>query len=522
VNGAGLLAMRSRWRRSRAEAPLLRVGLLASYTVDPLVPYLGVGLLDAGLPAQVRVGPYNQIVQQCVDPDGMFARERPDVLVVAPRFEELSTVDAARDLSALADAAVAATRRWGSALLFVLPAVPEQRSGGIGDPGRVDGVVAGAASAREALRARLAAVPGVDVTDAEDAVRGVGAARAYRPALYRLAKVPFSEELFARLAAQVVRLVRVRYGRTWSGVVVDADSLLPAGADPGERDLAADTLAGPFEELRRCGVRLALRTGAEPATFWGPFATQFPRLVSCMDGAVDGGGTVRDQLRTIAEDLGVPPDRLVLLTADPGTAAEVGGVLLGPDPDAWPAELEQAGVLDRAPVPPLAGPVRAHTPGPAGAAPMSVRDYIAGLDVRVTYDEARADELPAVVEVVGRAKDFSLGIPYGATDPGTLTIVRVRDRYADHGIGGAVRLRVDGTTAGVDIFALSCPVLGKAVEEHVLQELIDRAAARGCDTLVLHHRDTGANGTATAFLETAARREWRAASGDPVALRVRS
>ena len=516
MSDAGLLAVRSRWRRSRAETPLLRVGLLASYTVDPLVPYLGVGLLDAGLPAQVTVGPYNQIVQQCADPDSAFARERPDVVVVAPRFEELSTVDALADLAELADTAVAAARRWASALLFVLPAVPEHRPHGAGDAGLLDGVVARAVAAREALRGRLTATLGVDIADAEEAVRGVGTARAHRPALYRLAKVPYSEELFARLAVQVVRLVRMRYGRTWAAVVVDADSVPSSDVDGAGARVAFDALAEPFGELRRCGVRLALRTGAGAAAFWGPFAATFPRMVSMMDGAADGGGPVRDQLATIAHDLGVPAERTVLLTADPGTAAEAGGVLLGADPDAWPAELELAGVLDRAPVRP------ADTPEPVAvvatrAAPMSVRDYIAGLDVRVEYRAAAPDD---VAELVARAKDFTLGIASTAADP--LIAVHVRDRYADYGLGGAVRLVTDGPTGTVDLFALSCPVLGKGVEEHVLQELVDRAAANGCDALVLRHRDTGENRTATAFLATAAAREWRASTGGTVALRVLS
>jgi predicted enzyme involved in methoxymalonyl-ACP biosynthesis len=477
--------MRSRWRRSQKETPLLRVGVLASYTADPLVPYLGVGLQDAGLPAQIDVGPYNQIVQQCADPDSPFARERPDVVVVAPRFEELS----AHDLPALADTAVAAARRWASALVFVLPAVPENRPTGAGDAGRVDGVVAGAVAARETLRARLAGVPGVDVTDAEEAVRGVGTARAYRPAMYRLAKVPYSEELFARLAAQVVRVVRMRYGTTWPAVVADVDSLLLSNADPGERRLAADTLT----QLCDAGLRLTLRTGAMPAEFWA----EFPRLMSSLDDDDPGA-------------------RTVLLTADPALAAETGGVLLSPDPDAWPAELELAGVLDRAPVPPTSTPVHIEEP----TTPMSVQDYIAGLDVRVTFREANPDELPHAVEVIERAKDFSFGIPYAATEPGPLTVVHVRDRYADYGLGGAVRLRTDEATASVDLWALSCPVLGKGVEEHVLRELVDRAAAHGCDTLMLRHHETGANRTSTAFLETATQREWRAANGEIV--RVRS
>src|SRR5947209_7025808 len=106
------LETRKRWREiSRAPRPsALRVALLASYTIDPLAPYLGVLLEEAGHPAEIEIGPYNQIVQQCLDAASQTAATRPDVVVVSPRFEELA--GQAGDLLAVADAAVAAVRRW--------------------------------------------------------------------------------------------------------------------------------------------------------------------------------------------------------------------------------------------------------------------------------------------------------------------------------------------------------------------------------------------------------------------------
>src|SRR5215471_21597098 len=159
MSTSSLLETRSRWREiSRTERPTaLRVALLASYTIDPLVPYLGVLLDEAGHPAEIRVGPYNQIVQQCLDEESQTAAGRPDVVVVAPRFEELSAgpADQVGDLLALAETALAAAGRWRACLVFVLPAVPEPGWEGVGGDGDAAGVHAVAAAAREAVRARL-------------------------------------------------------------------------------------------------------------------------------------------------------------------------------------------------------------------------------------------------------------------------------------------------------------------------------------------------------------------------------
>src|SRR3954469_8853872 len=87
-----LFARRARWHELRREPPLeaLRIHVLATYTADPLVPYLGLGLHEAGMPASFTVATANQIVQQLLDQDGDVARSRPDVIVVAPRFEDMT------------------------------------------------------------------------------------------------------------------------------------------------------------------------------------------------------------------------------------------------------------------------------------------------------------------------------------------------------------------------------------------------------------------------------------------------
>src|SRR6185503_7224001 len=157
-------------------------------------------------------GPFNQIMQECLG-DGEIARLRPDVVVVAPRFEEMGAAGRGwrADLLAVADAALDAAARWGGCLVFVLPALPETGQCGVSEAGLTSGVVAEATRAREALRARLGGRPDVCVADAEQAVRAVGNRRAHHPAMFRFAKVPYTEELFATLGEQLARLLALRF-----------------------------------------------------------------------------------------------------------------------------------------------------------------------------------------------------------------------------------------------------------------------------------------------------------------------
>ncbi|SEQ79733.1 Predicted enzyme involved in methoxymalonyl-ACP biosynthesis [Lentzea xinjiangensis] len=432
--GDDLAAVRTRWQEigRTGVRPVVGVGLLASYTIDPLLPYLGVALHDAGLPVAFTTGPFNQIVQQCLDDDSAMAAAEPDVLVVAPRFEELGD-----ELPTAVDAAAAAARRWGSFLVVVLPAVPEERAFGHLDDGRALGTAATAHEAREAVRALLADRPDAWVVDAERAVRSTGTGKAHHAAMFKFAKIPYTEAVFAGLAAQLAGVLRAVHGVTPRLVVVDRGSVTEA-------------LDEHLRRLRHAGARVVLRDGPEPVS-------------------------------ALAREAGVPAGSAVLLAVGPATGAEedaeedaqegtAGTVRLGAKPDAWAGELLRSGLLDRLP-PPERAPARAPR---ADRRTVSLADFVAGLNVEVDLAPVDQDSAAAVAEVVARAKDFTLGTETaGLPGPGREVLaIRVRDKFGQYGVSGAVALSREGGRRVVDVFSLSCVVLGKGVEDVVLGRLL--------------------------------------------------
>ena len=469
-----LLETRARWRRLDAAGtvPVLRVTLLSTYTADPLVPYLGTGLHDGGLPAAVTVGPFGQVMQQVLDDTSRVAAGRPDVLVLLARPEEIGD-----ELVPLADAAAAACARWRSALVFVLPSIPEARPYGAGDAGAADGTVATATAAREAARRLLAGRPNVLVADAEESVRAIGTRQAYHPSLFRFAKIPYTEEVFADLGGRIARLLALRYGETPRRVLLDVAELLAGPEAAAVPDLVA-LLAGT-------GRRLSVRVGA---------AGHAAFLLAGLPAGIDWTGADAGEAR--GEDT-------VLVTPDPAA----GGVTLPPGPESWPAAVTAAGLLDRLPpVTPAPPPATAPPPAPeaAPADGQSRDEFVAGLGVTVSCEPVRHAIAAEVTELVDRANDFTLADPRPDTDPAspgrTLLAVSVRDRLGDYGVGAAVGFRVDGDRCELDVFSVSCPVLGKGVEAAVLRTVADRAAAAGCDTVVVRYRRTPHNGVAAAFL----------------------
>jgi predicted enzyme involved in methoxymalonyl-ACP biosynthesis len=486
---AAAAAMRTRRRGLPASPAVLTVGLLASYTIDPIEPYLHVPLAEAGLVPEIVVGPFDQILPECLDDRGRMARLAPDVLVVAPRWEEMPDGGEEDELLRLADAALAAADRRETCLVFVLPALPRHEAG-VADAGHRDGVTAAATAARQRLRDRLAGRAHVLVADAEEAVREVGALRAHHPGLYAFARIPYTEEVYWRLGLSVARLLRVRFGGVPRAVVLGGDMLTQA---------SAKVLRDPLLRLGEAGVRLAEWTGAEP-------------------------------LDAVGARLGPS----LLLTANAELAAAAGAidgmepVLLGPAAEAWPAQLQEAGVFDR-PLRRRPAPDGAARPAPSGESgrTLSLDDFVAGLRVSVTFDQPGAASLE-VNELLARAKDFVLGpVPDGfvpgdfaASDDRLLLTASVRDRFGDHGLGAVAALAFSSGVCGVEVFSVSCPVMGRGVEPLVLQEIVEIAGRHGCGTVELVLTPTGRNDVALEFAAKARERAWSDGGGRTIVVRA--
>lgn len=565
AEGRRRLEARMRWQgRSKAEVPAtVRVALLTSFTADPLEPYLGVALLERGIIAELRAGPFNRIVQECLDDAGETARSRPEVLVVYPRLEELgvgagrggAAADPVADALALADAALGAAGRWGAELVFVLGAVPQARPLGAGDAGAVDGVAATAARVREGLRQRLAlhAV----LVDAEEVVRAVGADRAYNEPLFTVARVPFSEEVFARLGHRLGRAIALAGGAGRELLVFDADGVLWSGPTPGREAFRLGASAEVEDAHRRLqaflgevaadGHRLAV-VGPGPDGVLERVLSD-PRMVlprsalsavACWPDGAEGPGAASKPIAAagerpgatvgrLAAALGVSADRLAFVGRDDGRLEAVRGALpdvacvaLPEDPASAVTVLQDSGVLDRRPSPER----RARFSGVEPAAPsdaLSLERFVERLGVRVAFaplaaepGRGRASQELQVAELTGKITEFNLaGAPWepeqvrewldGAARK--LWLVTVRDRFDDYGVAGGVGFEITAGALEVQVFFLNCRILGKGVEERVLGALARRAAEAGVDRLRFRFVRSARNGAILHFLDRLVREQ---------------
>jgi FkbH-like protein len=72
-------------------------------------------------------------------------------------------------------------------------------------------------------------------------------------------------------------------------------------------------------------------------------------------------------------------------------------------------------------------------------------------------------------------------------------IIEVRDRFGDYGKVGLVLAHENGTQLKIDTFLLSCRVLGRHVEETILEKLNGYCLINGLQTIVANFIQTEKN-----------------------------
>ncbi|WP_319300308.1 hypothetical protein [Streptomyces scabiei] len=515
-----------------------RIGIMASYTADPLVPYLGTALGGAYGRPDFHVAPYNQIVQECLDPDSGSARADLDVVVVSQRLEELEDGAWTTGLPAVADAAREAAARWGATLVAVLPGLPAADPLGVAGDCWADGRTAEAAAAREAMRRALADRPNVHLVDLEAVLRALGAVKAHHPTLYQVAKVPYREEVYHHLGARIAHVLRLRTGDTCHAAALDLRGL--ADADD------VDGLGGVLRWLSAAGVPSYALGGPDAVTAWRHLIASDPTAPARLRDWFFDDRDLDAQVRDLAADAGLAGRDVALLqrrddhlivTVRPAPGGPAEAVDLGPDAAAWPSRLAVAGVFDRLPVPGApsrqaarGGPVDGDAvSGPAGG--LSLDSFVAGLRVRAEFRTARDGDLAKINEMLVASKEFTLGVPIppvtadatSADGDRVLLLGTVRDRLGDLGPSVVLALAGHGSDCVVEAFVISCPAMGKGVEVQAMREIAAHARAMGADRIVVGYRDTGRNRAAIDFLNSpAAGGTAETTGGAPLELLVRA
>jgi FkbH-like protein len=537
-NGATLIGLRP-----------LQIAMVSTFTLDLLVPYLGIEGARRGLLIHPLVAPFGQLEQQLLDGESEVYQCSPEVVIIAVRVEDcapsLSThflglsseqIDAEIDaFVGRVGALIAAVRQRSDASVLVWNQAPPHRlAAGVADSGLDTSQSDAIATINRRLAGACRGTSGASVFDVCRVACEVGLAQWEDPKLRLLARAPLSAAGYVAAAKHLARVLRARVVSPCKCLVLDLDNTLWGGVlgedGVGGVTCGEDYPGNVFLEFQRRlvayrdrGVLLAIasknnatdvaelfRQRTDMALRLNDFAAQ---EIHWMDKA--------ESLKAIAHTLNLGVDALAFFDDSPVEREWIRSRLpmvhvidVPQDPMDYPAALESSGAFDTLV---LTREDRMRTAQYQGAKHLralaqrssSVEEFLRSLQMHVHFGRIDESTLPRVTQLIGKTNQFNLtSCRHTQTDVermilnGALAVwMRVHDRYADNGLVGVALAQPDGeATFVLDTFLMSCRVLGRRLESAMLDAVARRARARGAATLLATFVATAKNAPAADFL----------------------
>ena len=204
---------------------VLELVIAATFTAEPVESPLAFWLNKLGWGQSIRFAPFNQVVQELLDPGSLFARNRSGVNVVLVRPEDwvqgLAPGEVEQRIRAAGGEFLRALR--GSIDRLAAPLIVVVAPGRLATPGSIHG------TAETELLRELNVSPGVQVIGPRELESWYPVEERFDPEAEAQGRIPFTPEMFAALATAIVRRVRALRQPAIKVIVVDADQTLWGG-----------------------------------------------------------------------------------------------------------------------------------------------------------------------------------------------------------------------------------------------------------------------------------------------------
>jgi FkbH-like protein/FkbM family methyltransferase len=379
--------------------------------------------------------------------------------------------------------------------------------------------------AERILLSDAGAIPQVSVISSASLKARYPVENAHDPHSDHLAHIPYTRESYAAIGTAVFRALAGLKGPLYKVIAVDCDNTLWKGVCGEDGPLGVEVtpahrrLQEFLIEQTKAGMLLCLCSkNSEQDVF--DVLDQHPAMVLRREHLAAwrlNWESKSSNLMALARDLELSLDSVIFLDDSPLECADVRSNC--PDVLAlqMPVSLDHVWAFDRRPTADATDEDRRRTHLYQENAQRqqfrertgSLRDFIAGLDLRVTVADMTDTDLGRVSQLTYRTNQFNFTTVRRSepeirailqrTDT-TCLVVRVSDRFGDYGLVGAILYEARADRLAVDTLLLSCRVLGRGVEHAVVAELGRRAVAAGKRLVELPYQATAKNAPAREFL----------------------
>ena len=520
-----------------------RLAVLASSTVNHLLPAIRVAGLRRRLMIDVHMGAYNQYRQDLLNSASSLHKSAPEFILFSITARD--TV-AGVPLMATGDEANETIARsidelrllWRKARETFNATIIQQTFLDISEPvfGSYDRLVPGAPTRvikqlNDEL-SKAAAQDGAVLLDVARASERDGIDAWFDTGNWLHGKLEIAPEAAVPFGEMVARVVAAQRGLSkkclvfdldntlWGGVIGD-DGLeglvLGEGSAAGEAHLALQRYA---KQLKERGVLIAVCSKNDPVIANSAFRDHPEMLLTRSDisAFVANWDDKAENLKAIAAQLNIGLDSLVFVDDNQVERARVRQSLpmvavpeLPKDIAHYVRCLADAGYFE---VVAFTSEDRQRTEQYAANTEReallklsgSMDDFLRGLEMSVVFGHFRAADLVRVTQLFNKTNQFNTTTrrytseevaKFAAADEGMTLQFRLLDKYGDNGLVSAMILQPDPKQPEVleiDNWVMSCRVFGRQLEFEALNITVEQARGRGVKALRATYIQTAKNG----------------------------
>jgi FkbH-like protein len=542
--------------RENQQSVGLRIGISATITAEPLIPFLGSALLAKGLRPAIEVAPYGQVFQTCLDWKSAFNTplgaeagdpEALDAIVLLWRCEDLmadeltslATDEAGaieRALAKLDDLAVALatlTASFDGSVVVSLPPYPQS------PPVDLQDLIGGAALRRFYLAVALrwqehcASNTRLLAFDLDQLQRSAGASQIEDLRKWYLYRQPYTEAFWQEAGEVLARILSIGRIPSHKCVVVDCDNTLWGGV-VGEDGIEGIALGNDFPgfafsdfqrqllALHDRGILIALASKNDEALVWEVFEKHDAMVLKREHIAAwrINWDPKPDNLIALSKELNFALDAFVFIDDSSVEIQEVASrlpevtCLQVPGDPAKIAELLRGNALfdsiqvteeDRL----RTKMVRSEIERTASGDAMSREKFLQSLELEVRVAQPGPEQLGRVAQLVGKTNQFNLTtirrsqdeiVALSKSDDHRIYTLFVSDRFGDYGLVGVAIVEQAASEWALDTFLMSCRVLGRGVESAFLDVIFQQASAQGVERIAGSYLPTARNAVVAGFL----------------------
>ncbi len=514
-----------RYLRSRVPSPPFCFAISASFTAEPIRPFIQFWGKRLNSVFEVRFAPYHQLSQTLLDPGSVFGTNQHGLNVLLVRFEDLGQppqIEAHTHelIHLIRDSA---TRFSVPVLVCLCPASLHFLADS--DHSRLTRDLC------SLMEGSLDDLPGVQFLSPEQVHHLYPVEAPHDPEAERLARIPYTELYFCALGTNLVRQAHSLFTPPYKVVALDCDNTLwqgicgedgPAGivVDPPRRFLQEFML-----DRRDEGMLLVMNSKNNEQDVLDTFAAnpQMPLQLRHFVASRLNWEPKSANLASLSAELSLGLDSFIFVDDNPKECAEMAEnapevltLQLPARIEYIPGFLKHVWAFDHPVVTEedrqrSAYYTQAQEFGREVKRATNIEEFVAGLRLDVTFSPLAQERLSRASQLTQRTNQFNFTtIRRSESDlQGLLdndgyecATVQVADRFGSYGLVGLLLFHPVHSALEVDTFLLSCRVLGRGVEHRMLAWLGEQALVRGLKTVTVPLVVTSKNKPAQQFLNS--------------------